>query len=108
MERISVPWAPVYDLTVEDAHEFFAEGVLVHNCMSNFRYAVANIDRREKIYNMRGSNDVAAASAKSKDRDHKLDIHQVPATGPASRDLREMPDTIPMHQGASAYDVRIW
>jgi hypothetical protein len=23
---------PVYDLTVEDAHEFFANGVLVHNC----------------------------------------------------------------------------
>lgn len=23
---------PVYDLTVEDAHEFFAEGLLVHNC----------------------------------------------------------------------------
>jgi len=25
--------AKVYDLTVEDAHEFFASGVLVHNCM---------------------------------------------------------------------------
>lgn len=24
---------PVYDLTVEDAHEFFANGVLVHNCI---------------------------------------------------------------------------
>lgn len=24
---------PVYDLTVEDAHEFFANGVLVHNCV---------------------------------------------------------------------------
>ena len=25
--------APVYDLTVEGAHEFFANGVLVHNCL---------------------------------------------------------------------------
>jgi hypothetical protein len=24
--------AAVYNLTVEDAHEFFANGVLVHNC----------------------------------------------------------------------------
>lgn len=23
---------PVYDLTVDEAHEFFADGVLVHNC----------------------------------------------------------------------------
>ena len=30
----------VYDLTVEDAHEFFAEGILVHNCdeLSSWRY----------------------------------------------------------------------
>lgn len=25
-------WSDVYDLTIEDAHEFFAEGILVHNC----------------------------------------------------------------------------
>ena len=23
---------PVYNLTIEDAHEFFANGILVHNC----------------------------------------------------------------------------
>lgn len=28
----SQTYADVYDLTVEDAHEFFANGVLVHNC----------------------------------------------------------------------------
>jgi phage terminase large subunit-like protein len=30
----------VYDLTVEDAHEFFANGILVHNCdeLSSWRY----------------------------------------------------------------------
>jgi hypothetical protein len=30
--------ADVYDLTVDDAHEFFANGVLVHNCMAAKRY----------------------------------------------------------------------
>lgn len=33
---VSAPGSePVYDLTVDDAHEFFAEGVLVHNCTFN-------------------------------------------------------------------------
>lgn len=35
--RKSCPAARVYDLTVEGAHEFFANGVLVHNCL---RYTV--------------------------------------------------------------------
>lgn len=30
--------APVYDLTVENDHEFFANGVLVHNSMDSLRY----------------------------------------------------------------------
>ena len=30
----------VYDLTVEDAHEFFANGVLVHNCIDALRYSL--------------------------------------------------------------------
>jgi intein/homing endonuclease len=29
----------VYDLTVEDAHEYFANGILVHNCLDALRYA---------------------------------------------------------------------
>lgn len=29
----------VYDLTVEDAHEYYANGILVHNCMDAMRYA---------------------------------------------------------------------
>lgn len=32
--------APVYDLTVAQAHEFFANGVLVHNSMDALRYAL--------------------------------------------------------------------
>ena len=35
----------VYDLTVEDAHEFFANGVLVHNCIDATRYALADLMR---------------------------------------------------------------
>jgi hypothetical protein len=30
---------PVYDLTVDGCHEFYAEGVLVHNCQDALRYA---------------------------------------------------------------------
>ena len=29
----------VYDLTVEDSHEYFANGILVHNCIDATRYA---------------------------------------------------------------------
>jgi predicted RNA-binding Zn-ribbon protein involved in translation (DUF1610 family) len=35
---------PVYNLTVDDAQEFFANGVLVHNCDS-FAYAVTMADQ---------------------------------------------------------------
>lgn len=38
--------AAVYDLTVEDQHEFFAGGVLVHNCLDALRYAVVTTERR--------------------------------------------------------------
>ena len=30
----------VYDLTVEGQHEFFADGVLVHNCIDAIRYGL--------------------------------------------------------------------
>lgn len=30
----------VYDLTIEDKHEFFANGILVHNCIDSVRYSV--------------------------------------------------------------------
>jgi phage terminase large subunit len=32
--------AAVYDLTVENEHEYFANGLLVHNCLDGVRYAV--------------------------------------------------------------------
>lgn len=41
----------VYDLTIKDSHEYFANGVLVHNCMDAIRYAVVDlfpIDEEEK------------------------------------------------------------
>jgi hypothetical protein len=31
---------PVYDLTVDGAHEFFANGILVHNSMDAARYVI--------------------------------------------------------------------
>ena len=30
----------VYDLTVEDEHEYFANGILVSNCMNSIEYGV--------------------------------------------------------------------
>ena len=33
----------VYDLTVEEAHEFFANGLLTLNCMDAMRYASSSI-----------------------------------------------------------------
>lgn len=33
----------VYDLTVKDCHEYFANGILVHNCMDAVKYAVVNL-----------------------------------------------------------------
>ena len=35
----------VYDLTIEDEHEFFANGILVHNCMDALRYALEPVIR---------------------------------------------------------------
>jgi hypothetical protein len=42
----------VYDLTVEDAHEFFANGILVHNCIDALRYgceAARKITEKKEI-----------------------------------------------------------
>lgn len=38
MNEIRIPRADVFDLTVEDEHEFYAEGVLVHNCSGFTQY----------------------------------------------------------------------
>jgi intein/homing endonuclease len=39
----------VYDLTIEDAHEYFANGVLVHNCMDAIRYAIYTKYSKKKL-----------------------------------------------------------
>jgi hypothetical protein len=45
---------PVYNLEVEGAHEFFANGILVHNCLDALRYVVAWLtepgERAEVVY----------------------------------------------------------
>ena len=38
----------VYDLTVEGQHEFFANGILVHNCIDALRYACEGARRASK------------------------------------------------------------
>jgi phage terminase large subunit len=37
-------YAKVYNLTVSDQQEYFANGVLVHNCYDALRYALTNVD----------------------------------------------------------------
>ena len=37
----------VYDLTVDGEHEFFASGILVHNCVDALRYAVGKLIKRK-------------------------------------------------------------
>lgn len=39
----------VYDLTVKDNHEYFANRLLVHNCMDAVRYGIKNIIPQDKI-----------------------------------------------------------
>jgi hypothetical protein len=45
----------VYDLMVEDCHEYFANNMLVHNCIDGIRYNVIyNLDNPNKgVYNVR-------------------------------------------------------
>jgi len=42
----------VHDLTVEDCHEYFANGVLVHNCMDCGRYIAFHLRRIGIIKNI--------------------------------------------------------
>jgi hypothetical protein len=37
----------VYDITVEEAHEFFADGILVSNCVDSLRYATERYKERK-------------------------------------------------------------
>jgi hypothetical protein len=36
----------VYDLTIDGPPEFYADGVLVHNCMDALRYAIQPLIKR--------------------------------------------------------------
>ena len=46
---------PTYDIEVEDMHEFFANGILVHNCIDATRYVIL-----EKVLGDYGSGMQAA------------------------------------------------
>ena len=37
----------VFDLTVDGCHEYFANGILVHNCLDASRYALSTLERRD-------------------------------------------------------------
>lgn len=48
--EIEESWSEeVYDLTIEDAHEYFANGILVHNCMDAIRYAIYTKYSKKKL-----------------------------------------------------------
>lgn len=82
-----------------------------NHCMSDFRYAVANIDRKYMVMQRRGSGDHPGASgdggADPGKPQRRHDYGDMPATGPASATLSDLPDMLPIHRGASALDGRI-
>jgi hypothetical protein len=39
----------VYDITVDGEHEYFANGILVHNCLDSVRYAIFSHRNRKKL-----------------------------------------------------------
>ena len=45
-------WEQVYDLTIDDAHEYFAGGLLVHNCMDAMRYAAISFKKKKTALNI--------------------------------------------------------
>ena len=51
IQLISVSEQEVYDLEVTEQHEYFANGVLVHNCMDATRYVIlSEVLGRNKKY----------------------------------------------------------
>ena len=51
IQLISVSEQVVYDLEVTEQHEYFANGVLVHNCMDATRYVIlSEVLGRNKKY----------------------------------------------------------
>ena len=56
IEEVGVKEAPVYDLTVEGCHEYYANGILVHNCMDAVSYGAVTHLRRLCILNEDGDS----------------------------------------------------
>jgi hypothetical protein len=51
IENLCAKRERVYDLTIEDCHEYFANGILVHNCMDAISYGAVTHLRRLGILN---------------------------------------------------------
>jgi len=58
----------VYDLTVEDAHDFFANGILVLNCMDSLRYGMTQFftGARGKVVEAKGGSQNVTPTYKSR------------------------------------------
>jgi hypothetical protein len=52
VESCTAGISEVFDISVENDHEFFANGILVHNCMDAMRYAIFMISLRLKTNEM--------------------------------------------------------
>lgn len=59
---------PVYDLQVEDQHEFIADGLLVHNSMAGVRYFAAERHAVLRALARAGSSQSRPAAAEDEDR----------------------------------------
>jgi PBSX family phage terminase large subunit len=55
----------VYDLTVDEEHEFFANGVLVHNCMDAVRYWLTSFVGSDNVARMGNAEQDSAAFRQS-------------------------------------------
>ena len=53
----------VYDITVEDDHEFFANSILVHNCSDAFDYTLCLFLQKDWYKYKRGGNTVSAPTS---------------------------------------------
>lgn len=94
-------------------HTFvLGSGVLTGNCMSNFRYAVANIDRKLQIERRKGIGGGAgmAVAVEEPSGAGKLPDSDLPNTGPVSTNYNddEQPFGIPLHRHGPDNMDKMW
>lgn len=60
----------VYDIQVEDYHEYFANNILVHNCSDTFDYLVCMAFANDYLTYQKGTDAIIATVGKNKHSKH--------------------------------------